>query len=147
LLVELSRAADGTMPSEPPPGVLALVGKGVTFDSGGLSLKSSDSMAGMHTDKAGAAAILGALSTLDGRASAHSVHAVLPLAENMPGPDATRPGDVIITHAGIGVEVLDTDFEGRVMLDFAGPAVTGSGCDCVSTAFGTRTLQALVLDH
>ncbi|MDQ6525364.1 leucyl aminopeptidase family protein [Nocardioides sp. LHD-245] len=115
-LVELWRNADGTMPSEPPIGALALVGKGVTFDSGGLSLKSAESMVGMHTDKAGAATVLGALSSLASQPTTHAVHAVLPLAENMPGAGATRPGDVVTTLSGIGIEIVDTDFEGRVML-------------------------------
>ncbi|RLV54941.1 hypothetical protein D9V41_14075 [Aeromicrobium phragmitis] len=101
----------------PAEGSVALVGKGVTFDSGGLSLKGTAAMVGMHTDMAGAATVLAAMSAFaasDGPGL--DVHAVLPIAENLPGPTAVRPGDVVETCAGIGVEVVDTDFEGRIMM-------------------------------
>ncbi|MFD1859307.1 hypothetical protein EHW97_02070 [Aeromicrobium camelliae] len=101
----------------PAEGSVALVGKGVTFDSGGLSLKSSAAMVGMHTDMAGAATVLAAMAELTRHgAPPLPVHAVLPIAENLPGPTAVRPGDVVETFGGLGVEVVDTDFEGRVMM-------------------------------
>lgn len=103
-----------------PPGTsqapVALVGKGVTFDSGGLSLKSSTSMVGMHSDMAGAATVLAAMCALAELGSPVPVVAYLPLAENLPGPGATRPGDVVTSLCGKGIEVVDTDFEGRVLM-------------------------------
>ncbi|MBP6995107.1 MAG: leucyl aminopeptidase family protein [Phycicoccus sp.] len=116
LLVELWYRPGGPTGSEPAPGSIALIGKGVTFDSGGLSLKPPAGQVGMHTDKAGAAAVLGAMSVLSRLAIRRPVHAVLPLVENLPGPKAVRPGDVVRTRNGLGVEVVDTDFEGRVIM-------------------------------
>jgi leucyl aminopeptidase len=95
---------------------LVVVGKGITFDSGGLSLKSSDSMTAMKYDMAGAAV---ALETALLAAQLHPglrVDAILALAENMPGGSACRPGDVVSTVSGRTVEILNTDFEGRVVL-------------------------------
>ncbi len=95
---------------------LVVVGKGITFDSGGLSLKSGDSMMAMKYDMAGAAV---ALETALLAAQLHPdlrVDAILALAENMPGGSACRPGDVVSTVSGRTVEILNTDFEGRVVL-------------------------------
>ncbi len=95
---------------------LVVVGKGITFDSGGLSLKGSDAMAAMKCDMAGAAV---ALTTALLAARLHPelrVDAVCALAENMPGGSACRPGDVVRTVSGRTIEILDTDFEGRVVL-------------------------------
>jgi leucyl aminopeptidase len=105
--------------------VVALVGKGVTFDSGGLSLKSPEAMTTMKTDMAGAAAVAGAvkaLATGAGRADPGSpvemptVVAVLPLAENMPSGSAYRPGDVVTQFDATTTETLNTDAEGRLLL-------------------------------
>jgi leucyl aminopeptidase len=94
----------------------ALVGKGITFDTGGLSLKPAEGMVGMKYDMAGAATVLGAvLAVADLRAEAH-VDAYLCLAENMPSGSATRPGDVIRARNGKTIEVLNTDAEGRLVL-------------------------------
>jgi len=94
----------------------ALVGKGITFDTGGLSLKPPEGMVGMKYDMAGAATVLGAaLAAADLRASAR-VDAYLCLAENMPSGSATRPGDVIRARNGKTIEVLNTDAEGRLVL-------------------------------
>jgi leucyl aminopeptidase len=98
---------------------IVLVGKGITFDSGGLSLKSPESMMDMKSDMAGAAAVLGAMSVLRELKVPHRVTAILPLAENMPGPAATRIGDVVRSRSGITIEVLNSDFEGRVLLSDA----------------------------
>lgn len=95
---------------------VALVGKGVTFDSGGLSLKPADSMMTMKCDKGGAAAVAAAMCALPGLKPRVRVEAFLPLTDNMPGPDATRPGDVLTTKNGVTVEVLNTDAEGRLIL-------------------------------
>jgi leucyl aminopeptidase len=95
---------------------IVLVGKGITFDSGGISLKPSDGMIAMKTDMAGAGAVLavlGALAELDVRAR---VTGLLACAENMPSGTAMRPSDVITHYGGRTVEVLNTDAEGRLVL-------------------------------
>jgi leucyl aminopeptidase len=95
---------------------VVLVGKGITFDSGGLSLKPPDGMVAMKTDMSGGAAVIGAASALRALGVASRVTALVPLAENMPGADATRPGDVITHYGGRTSEVLNTDAEGRLVL-------------------------------
>ena len=95
---------------------VVLVGKGITFDTGGLSLKPLDGMKAMKTDMAGAAAVLATMSALQRLGVRRRVTALLPLAENMPGASATRPGDVIRHWGGRTVEVLNTDAEGRLVL-------------------------------
>jgi len=99
-----------------PRATVALVGKGITFDSGGLSLKSADSMVGMKGDMAGAAAVLATFSALDAIRPPVRVLGFLPLTDNMPGGDATRVGDVLHIRNGTTVEVLNTDAEGRLVL-------------------------------
>jgi leucyl aminopeptidase len=99
-----------------PQGHLALVGKGITFDSGGLSMKSPSAMLGMKNDMGGAAAILGAFSVMTAVAPAARVTGYIPTTDNMTGPDATRPGDVLKIRNGKTVEVLNTDAEGRLVL-------------------------------
>ncbi|MEX5636478.1 leucyl aminopeptidase family protein [Parafrankia sp. FMc2] len=103
-------------PAGAVPGHRVLVGKGITFDSGGLSLKPSVSMASMKTDMSGAAAVLGAMTALGDLAVPGRVTALLCLAENMIGASAVRPGDVITCWGGTTVEVLNTDAEGRLVL-------------------------------
>ncbi|MCF8528506.1 MAG: leucyl aminopeptidase [Aquiluna sp.] len=95
---------------------LALVGKGITFDTGGLSLKPAESMVGMKYDMAGAATILGAIAAIARLGLKVDVTAYLCIAENMPSGQATRPGDVIRIRNGKSVEVLNTDAEGRLVL-------------------------------
>lgn len=95
---------------------LCLVGKGVTFDTGGLSLKAPDAMMLMHDDMAAVPTIAHAMAFLSSIAPALHVRAFLPLVENMPGPNATRPGDIVTARNGMTIEVLNTDFEGRVIL-------------------------------
>ncbi|MBT6202933.1 MAG: leucyl aminopeptidase [Rhodospirillaceae bacterium] len=95
---------------------LVFVGKGMTFDSGGLSLKPAKGMEEMKGDMAGAAAVTGAMRALAGRKARVNVVGILGLAENMPGANAYRPGDVVKTMAGWTVEVIDTDAEGRMVL-------------------------------
>ncbi|MEE9219729.1 MAG: leucyl aminopeptidase [Acidobacteriota bacterium] len=95
---------------------VALVGKGITFDSGGLSLKPASSMEDMKSDKAGAAAVLGVMSVLPELDVPLEVHGVVAAAENMPSGTALRPGDVVRTCSGQTVEVLNTDAEGRLVL-------------------------------
>ena len=99
-----------------PLGHVALVGKGITFDSGGLSLKRGTNMEQMKSDMAGAAAITAICSVLGELDVRLQVTGILCLAENMPGGDAQRPGDVIRHYGGTTSEVLDTDAEGRLVL-------------------------------
>jgi leucyl aminopeptidase len=98
------------------PPLVALVGKGVTFDSGGLSLKTSDGMRDMKGDMAGAAAVLATFAALQVVKPSVEVKGFLPLTDNMPGGDATRVGDVLHIRNGTTVEVLNTDAEGRLIL-------------------------------
>ncbi len=95
---------------------VALVGKGITFDSGGLSLKSASEMLTMKADMSGAASIIGALIALERLGSPTHVRAYLACAENMPGPAAIRVGDVLRHRNGLTTEVVDTDCEGRLVL-------------------------------
>jgi leucyl aminopeptidase len=101
---------------ENPLGHVALVGKGITFDTGGLSLKRGNYMATMKSDMAGAAAVAAACSVLSELGTRLEVTGLLALAENMPGADAQRPGDILTIHGGTTVEVRDTDAEGRLVL-------------------------------
>ena len=95
---------------------LALVGKGVTFDSGGLSIKTSSGMEEMKFDMAGSAAVIGAMQTLAARKAKANVVGVVGLVENMPSAKAQRPGDVVTSMSGQTIEVLNTDAEGRLVL-------------------------------
>lgn len=95
---------------------LALVGKGVCFDSGGLSIKGADRMDEMKHDKSGAAAVIAAARTLARLAPDAPVMAVAPMVENMPGGRAQRPGDVVKAMNGKTIEVTNTDAEGRLIL-------------------------------
>ncbi len=95
---------------------LALVGKGVVFDSGGLSLKTAGGMETMKTDMSGGAAVIAAMSTLQDLGVKTRVTGYVPLVENMPSGTAIRPGDVLKIRNGKTVEVLNTDAEGRLIL-------------------------------
>ena len=95
---------------------LALVGKGITFDSGGLSIKPWQGMSEMKTDMGGAAAVTGAMSALSSLAPKIRVKGYLPMTDNMLGGDATRPGDVLKIRNGKTIEVINTDAEGRLIL-------------------------------
>jgi leucyl aminopeptidase len=95
---------------------LALVGKGITFDTGGISLKPAGEMDEMKFDMSGAGSVLGALRALAGMRAPVNVIGVIPTCENMPGGAATRPGDVVTTLSGQTVEILNTDAEGRLIL-------------------------------
>jgi leucyl aminopeptidase len=103
-------------PAGKPTGTVALVGKGITFDSGGLSLKTADGMETMKTDMSGAAAVIGAMSVLRAAGVPAKVIAFVPTTENMPGGRAIKPGDVLKIRNGKTVEVLNTDAEGRLIL-------------------------------
>ena len=121
-----------------PPGAtatLALVGKGITFDSGGLSIKTAEGMETMKTDKSGAAAVLGAMSAIPALAllggEPVKVIAIIPTTENMPGGSAVKPGDVLKIRNGKTVEVLNTDAEGRLVLADGLSLAVEAGVDAI----------------
>ncbi len=95
---------------------IAIVGKAVTFDSGGLSLKPADSMMTMKCDMGGAAAVLGLFKAIADLKLPVEVHGIFLAVENMPGGNAYRPGDVVTAMDGTTIEILNTDAEGRVTL-------------------------------
>jgi leucyl aminopeptidase len=157
-LVELRYRPDGAR------GHVVLVGKGVTFDTGGLDLKRGANMDGMKDDMAGAATVLGVMGALAELEVRTAVTGVLPLVENMPGGAAMRAGDVVRARNGVTVEVTNTDAEGRLILadglalaaearpdaivDLAtltGSAVVGLGPGCTAVLGNDQALTARVL--
>jgi leucyl aminopeptidase len=103
-------------PAGKPRGKIALVGKGLTFDSGGISIKPSAKMDEMRFDMSGGGAVLGVFHALAKLDVPWEVHGVVPCTENMPGGKATKPGDIHRAMNGMTVEVLNTDAEGRLVL-------------------------------
>ena len=95
---------------------VCFVGKGVTFDTGGISIKPAAGMEDMKFDMGGSAAVIGALMSLAGRKAKANVVGIIGLVENMPDGNAQRPGDVVTTMSGQTVEVINTDAEGRLVL-------------------------------
>jgi leucyl aminopeptidase len=95
---------------------IALIGKGVTFDTGGISIKPAAGMEDMKWDMAGAGAVVGAMAALAGRKAKADVVGLVGLVENMPSGTAQRPGDVVKSYSGQTVEVINTDAEGRLVL-------------------------------
>jgi leucyl aminopeptidase len=95
---------------------VAFVGKGVTFDSGGISIKPAEGMEDMKFDMGGAAAVTGAMAALAGRKAKVDAVGILGLVENMPDGDAQRPADIVVSMSGQTVEVINTDAEGRLVL-------------------------------
>jgi len=110
---------------------VAFVGKGVVFDSGGLSLKTAGGMETMKTDMSGAAAVIAAMSTLRDLGVKTRVIGYVPLVENMPSGSAMRPGDVLTMRNGKTVEVLNTDAEGRLILADALSLASEEGADAI----------------
>ena len=117
--------------------VLVLAGKGITFDSGGLSLKPAKAMETMKSDMGGAAAVLGAMQAIAALGLSVRVIGYLPLAENMPSGTAQRPSDVLTVYGGTTVEVLNTDAEGRLVL---ADALARSGSDSPDVLVDVATL-------
>ncbi len=95
---------------------VVVVGKGITFDSGGISLKPSKNMDEMKFDKSGAMAVLGIMHAVSVFKPPVNVIGVMPMAENMPGGNATKPGDIVKAYNGKTIEILNTDAEGRLIL-------------------------------
>jgi len=132
---------------------IALVGKGITFDTGGLSLKSGPGMMGMKYDMTGAATALGVIRAASALALPITVTAWLCLAENMPSGRATRPNDILTIRGGKTVEVLNTDAEGRLVLADGLMAASEEQPDLIidiatltgaaTTALGTRTVGVM----
>lgn len=102
--------------AEPNKRPIALVGKGVTFDSGGISIKLAASMDEMKFDMSGAASVLGTLAALAELALPLNVVGIIPSTENMPGGNAVKPGDIVKSLSGQTIEILNTDAEGRLIL-------------------------------
>ena len=128
-----------------PPGAgktVVFAGKGITFDSGGLSLKPAKAMESMKSDMGGAAAIIGALQALSVLAPAVRVIGYLAIAENMPSGTAQRPSDVLTTYGGTTVEVLNTDAEGRLVL---ADALGRAGADSPDLLVDVATLTGAQL--
>lgn len=111
--IHLTYRPEGAGPDTPS---VALVGKGITFDSGGYNIKPTGSMEDMKIDMAGAAAVLGAMKAVAAHAPAVVVHGIVPTCENLVSGDAYRPGDVIHGKNGKSVEIMNTDAEGRLIL-------------------------------
>ena len=109
IVLRYSGAAKGKKP-------LALVGKGITFDTGGISLKPAGEMDEMKFDMSGAASVLGTVRALAGMRAPVNVVGIIPTCENMPGGAASKPGDVVTSLSGQTVEILNTDAEGRLIL-------------------------------
>jgi len=113
VVMEYNGASDAENAKDKRP--VAMVGKGITFDSGGISLKAGGGR-GMKYDMCGAAAVIGAMKSISGRGSSANVVAVVALAENMPSGSAQRPDDVVTSMSGRTVEIVNTDAEGRLVL-------------------------------
>ncbi len=112
-LIVLTYTPEQVKPETP---VIGLIGKAITFDTGGISIKPSEGMEKMKYDMAGGATVLGAMRALAQLKPAVKVIAVIPATENMPGGHAQKPGDVQVSMAGKTIEVLNTDAEGRLVL-------------------------------
>jgi leucyl aminopeptidase len=119
--------------SPPPAAPVALVGKGITFDSGGISIKPAAAMDEMKYDMAGAASVLGALHAAAELKLPLNVVGIIPATENMPGGGAIKPGDIVTSLSGQTIEILNTDAEGRLVL-----------CDALS--YAERFKPAVVID-
>ena len=118
-------------PATRPP--IVLIGKGITFDTGGISLKDPPGMDEMKFDMSGAATVLGTLAALAEAAAPVNVTVIVPTCENMPSGRATKPGDIVTSMSGQTIEVLNTDAEGRLIL-----------CDAIT--YSRRFKPSVVVD-
>jgi leucyl aminopeptidase len=126
---------------------LGLVGKGVTFDTGGISIKPSDGMEKMKYDMAGGAAMIGAMRAIAQLKPAIPVTAFIPCVENMPGSKAQRPGDIVTAMSGKTIEVLNTDAEGRLILADALAYARKQGCTHLVDAATLTGAIVVALGH
>jgi len=126
---------------------LGLVGKAVTFDTGGISIKPSENMDKMKFDMCGGAAVIGAMRAIAQLRPAIPVTALVPAVENMPGSRAQRPGDIVTTLSGKTVEVLNTDAEGRLILADALEYAKREGCTHLVDAATLTGAIVVALGH
>jgi leucyl aminopeptidase len=126
---------------------LGLVGKGVTFDTGGISIKPADGMEKMKYDMAGGAAMIGAIRAIAQLQPAIPVTALIPAVENMPGSRAQRPGDIVKALSGKTIEVLNTDAEGRLILADALAYARQLGCTHLIDAATLTGAIVVALGH
>ena len=126
---------------------LGLVGKGVTFDTGGVSIKPADGMEKMKCDMGGAAAMLGAMRAIAQFKPAIAVTAFIPTVENMVGSRAQRPGDIVTSLSGKTIEVLNTDAEGRLILIDAITYARRQGCTHLVDAATLTGAIVVALGH
>ena len=126
---------------------LGLVGKGVTFDSGGISIKPADGMEKMKYDMAGGAAMIGAMRAIAQLKPPIPVTAFIPCVENMPGSRAQRPGDIVTAMSGKTVEVINTDAEGRLILADALTYARKQGCTHLVDAATLTGAVVVALGH
>jgi leucyl aminopeptidase len=135
---------------------LALIGKGITFDTGGISIKPAENMAEMKGDMAGGASVIAAMAAIGRLKPRINVLGVVPAAENMPSGSAIKPGDVLRTMAGKTIEVVNTDAEGRLVLSDALTYARQEGAaalvdiatltGAISTALGNVAMGAMTND-
>jgi leucyl aminopeptidase len=126
---------------------LGLVGKGVTFDTGGISIKPADGMEKMKYDMAGGAAMIGAMRALAQLKAPIPVTALIPAVENMPGSRAQRPGDIVTALSGKTIEVINTDAEGRLILADALTYARRIGCTHLVDAATLTGSVVIALGH
>jgi leucyl aminopeptidase len=126
---------------------LGLVGKGVTFDTGGISIKPADGMEKMKYDMAGGAAMIGAMRAIAQLKPAIPVTAFMPCVENMPGSRAQRPGDIVTAMSGKSIEVINTDAEGRLILADALAYARRQGCTHLVDAATLTGAIVVALGH
>ena len=126
---------------------LGLVGKGVTFDTGGISIKPADGMEKMKYDMAGGAAMIGAMRAIAQLKPAIPVTAFVPCVENMPGSRAQRPGDIVRAMSGKTIEVINTDAEGRLILADALTYARQQGCTHLVDAATLTGAIVVALGH
>src|SRR5205085_11167715 len=126
---------------------LGLVGKGVTFDTGGISIKPADGMEKMKYDMAGGAAMIGTMRALAKVKPPIPVTAIIPAVENMPGSRAQRPGDIVTALSGKTIEVINTDAEGRLILADALTYARRLGCTHLVDAATLTGAIVVALGH
>jgi leucyl aminopeptidase len=131
-----------TPPDAPEQPVIGLIGKGITFDSGGISIKPAENMHEMKTDMAGGATMLGVMQVIAQLKPRVRVIALIPATDNMPSGNAFKPGDVITSMSGKTIEILNTDAEGRLVVADALTYAKKLGCTVLIDA---ATLTGAVL--
>ena len=147
LIVVRYKPAAGESASGNSKAHLGLVGKGVTFDTGGISIKPADGMEKMKYDMAGGASMLGAMQAIAQLKPSIPVTALVPCVENMPGSRAQRPGDIVTAMSGKTIEVINTDAEGRLILADALHYALQLGCTHLVDAATLTGAIVVALGH